>query len=190
MFKNMPSSLDDTSSLNITEYNRDVPWLGISHTDHEWHSINDMLDAYSPFGEVRTVLTSLRPGIGFNGYQGSATAMSLDHVLRRVIGLPALPSGLDRDIYGGGKGLTLEDSVLSSLGEAIERMIGAFSSLRNRLMQERSGLQSTILNEQGNVLSDLTIFNFLPPNSSKTQTFCAKNGIGTQSSYGFEEQIY
>ena len=107
MFKNMPSSLDDTSSLNITEYNRDVPWLGISHTDHEWHSINDMLDAYSPFGEVRTVLTSLRPGIGFNGYQGSATAMSLDHVLRRVIGLPALPSGLDRDIYGGGKGLTL-----------------------------------------------------------------------------------
>lgn len=129
MFKNMPSSLDDTSSLNITEYNRDVPWLGISHTDHEWHSINDMLDAYSPFGEVRTVLTSLRPGIGFNGYQGSATAMSLDHVLRRVIGLPALPSGLDRDIYGGGKGLTLEDSVLSSLGEAIERMIGAFSSL-------------------------------------------------------------
>lgn len=129
MFKNMPSSLDDTSSLNITEYNRDIPWLGISHTDHEWYSINDMLDAYSPFGEVRTVLTSLRPGIGFNGYQGSATAMSLDHVLRRIIGLPALPSGLDRDIYGGGKGLTLEDSVLSSLGEAIERMIGAFSSL-------------------------------------------------------------
>ena len=88
-----------------------------------------MLDSYSPFGEVRTVLTSLRPGIGFNGYQGSATAMSLDHVLQRIIGLPALPSGRDKDIYGGGKGLTLEDSVLSSLGEAIERMIGAFSSL-------------------------------------------------------------
>ncbi|WP_167143958.1 YcaO-like family protein [Canibacter zhoujuaniae] len=91
-----------------------------------------MLDSYSPFGEVRTVLTSLRPGIGFNGYQGSATAMSLDHTLRRLIGLPALPTGLDRDIYGGGKGLTLEDAILSSLGEAIERMIGSFSSLTSQ----------------------------------------------------------
>lgn len=115
--------------LSITDYNRDIPWLGISHTEREWLAVMDMLEAYSPFGEIRTVLTSFRPGIGTNGYQGSATAMSLDHVLQRIIGLPALPSGLDKDIYGGGKGLTLEDSVLSSLGEAIERMIGAFSSL-------------------------------------------------------------
>lgn len=124
-----PVKRKESSRLTIKEYNRDIPWLGVSHTNQEWRSIMDMLDAYSPFGEVRTVLTSLRPGIGFYGYQGSATAMSLDHVLQRIIGLPALPSGLDRDIYGGGKGLTIEDSVLSSLGEAIERMIGAFSSL-------------------------------------------------------------
>ncbi|MFC0265536.1 YcaO-like family protein [Alloscardovia macacae] len=117
------------SSLLITEYNRDIPWLKSKHTNHEWDSVKDMLETYSPFGEIKTVLTSLRPGIGFNGYQGSATAMSLDHVLRRITGLPSLPAGLDRDIYGGGKGLCMEDSVLSSLGEAIERMIGAFSSL-------------------------------------------------------------
>lgn len=126
---NFRKSGSAAGSLDITEYNRDVPWLGVKHSRDSWLSIADMLASYSPFGEVRTVLTSLRPGIGFDGYQGSATAMSLDHALRRIIGLPALPSGLDNDIYGGGKGLTLEDSVLSSLGEAIERMIGAFSSV-------------------------------------------------------------
>lgn len=41
----------------------------------------------------------------------------------------ALKVGLDREIYGGGKGLVLSDSVASSLGEAVERMLGAFSSL-------------------------------------------------------------
>lgn len=117
------------SPLRITSYNREIPWLGPSHSEEEQRSIEDMLSTYSPFGEIRTVLTSLRPGIGFDGYQGSATAMSLDHTLQRMIGLPALPAELDRDIYGGGKGLTLEDSVLSSLGEAIERMIGVFSSV-------------------------------------------------------------
>ena len=117
------------SGLSVTRYNRDIAWLGPEMPEENWDSVREMLDVYSPFGEVRTVLTSLRPGIGFDGYQGSATAMSMDHALQRIIGLPALPAGLDRDLYGGGKGLTLEDSVLSSLGEAIERMIGAFSSI-------------------------------------------------------------
>lgn len=112
------SPVNKNSGLETKEYNRDIPWLRVEHESSVWRSIDDMLDAYSPFGEVRTILTSLRPEIGFNGYQGSATPMSLDHILRRIIGLPALPSGLDREIYGGGKGLTLEDAVLSSLGEA------------------------------------------------------------------------
>ena len=118
-----------SAGLQVTHYNRDVPWLNARIREDEYLSIQEMLDVYSPFGEIRTVLTALRAGLGVNGYQGSASPMSLDHVLRRIIGLPGLSTGLDRDIYGGGKGLTLHDSAMSSLGEAIERMLGSFSGL-------------------------------------------------------------
>ena len=122
--------------LRDTHYNRDVPWLRLRTSGTEQAAIREMLDVYSPFGEIRTVMTALRPGVGFDGYQGSATPMSLDHVFRRLIGLPGLNTGLDRDIYGGGKGLTLHDSTLSSLGEAIERMLGSFSGI-TRATEER-----------------------------------------------------
>jgi ribosomal protein S12 methylthiotransferase accessory factor len=118
-----------SAGLQVTHYNRDVPWLNARIPEDEHLSIQEMLDVYSPFGEIRTVLTALRAGLGVNGYQGSASPMSLDHVFRRIIGLPGLSTGLDRDIYGGGKGLTLHDSAMSSLGEAIERMLGSFSGL-------------------------------------------------------------
>lgn len=115
--------------LKTVHYNRDVPWLPPRSSRQEKASIDEMLDVYSPFGEIRTVMTALRPGLACDGYQGSATPMSLDHIFRRMVGLPGLNTGLDRDIYGGGKGLCLSDSVLSSLGEAIERMLGSFSCI-------------------------------------------------------------
>lgn len=116
-------------AVRVTHLNRDIPWLPVSLSADESGSITEMLDSYSPFGEIRTVMTALRPGLGVDGYQGSATPMSLDHAFRRMVGLPALRTGLDRDIYGGGKGLTMADSILSSLGEAIERMLGSFSCI-------------------------------------------------------------
>ena len=76
------------------------------------------------------MLTSFRSSVGPYGYQGSATPMSLDHQLRRMLGMSGISAGLDRDIYGGGKGLIFADSVASSLGEAVERMLGSFSSLQ------------------------------------------------------------
>lgn len=121
-----------SAPLSVTHYNRDIPWLDMKTTGEEQSAIEEMLNIYSPFGEIRTVMAALRPGLGVDGYQGSATPMSLDHALRRLIGLSGLRLGLDRDIYGGGKGLTLNDSALSSLGEAIERMLGAFSGLEAR----------------------------------------------------------
>ncbi|MBD2760686.1 YcaO-like family protein [Yimella sp. cx-573] len=115
--------------LKVRHYNREVPWLPATSSGAEQAGIEEMLNVYSPFGEIRTVMTALRPGLACDGYQGSATPMSLDHIFRRMVGLPGLNTGLDRDIYGGGKGLNISDSVLSSLGEAIERMLGSFSCI-------------------------------------------------------------
>ncbi|WP_169775324.1 YcaO-like family protein [Streptomonospora alba] len=55
-----------------------------------------------------------------------------------MLGMPGVSAGLDRDIYGGGKGLLLSGSVASSLGEAVERMLGSFSSLQVRGSEDRT----------------------------------------------------
>ncbi|MDJ0312187.1 YcaO-like family protein [Arthrobacter sp. H35-D1] len=115
--------------MKHTVYNHSVTWAPPSQDSDRSAALQEMLDVYSPFGQIRNVLTTFRSGLGTGGYQGSAAPFSLDHTFRRMLGLGALNAGLDRDIYGGGKGLALFDSVASSLGEAIERMLGSFSSM-------------------------------------------------------------
>lgn len=115
--------------LRETVYNHGLPWAPEQSTLASHRGLEEMLDHYSPFGQIRNVLCSFRSGVGMGGFQGSAAPLSLDHLFRRIMGMSALKVGLDREIYGGGKGLVLSDSVASSLGEAVERMLGAFSSL-------------------------------------------------------------
>ena len=110
-------------------YNHGLAWADSSSDVDKFAGLQEMLDVYSPFGQIRNVLSSFRSGVGIGGFQGAATPLSLDHVFRRIMGISSLSAGLDREIYGGGKGLTVADSAASSLGEAVERMLAAFSSL-------------------------------------------------------------
>ncbi|WP_314145871.1 YcaO-like family protein [uncultured Leifsonia sp.] len=118
--------------MKAIQLNTSIPWMPPAMTAHEADALRDMAAAYSPFGQIRNVLMVLRPGIGTGGYQGSATPMSLDHTLSRMLGLSGASAGLDKEIYGGGKGLSLFEAVASSLGEAVERMLGSLSSLDER----------------------------------------------------------
>ncbi|WP_441438894.1 YcaO-like family protein [Brevibacterium aurantiacum] len=116
--------------LRETVINHSIPWAPAYSSGERGRGLDELLTVYSPFGAIRNVLTSFRSSVGPYGYQGSATPMSLDHQLRRMLGMSGISAGLDRDIYGGGKGLNFGDSVASSLGEAVERMLGSFSSLQ------------------------------------------------------------
>jgi len=135
--------------MKHTVYNRSIPWAPFAQDAAKETALEEMLSVYSPFGQVRNVLTTFRSGVGSGGFQGSATPFSLDHAFRRMLGLGALNAGLDRDIYGGGKGLTLFDSVASSLGEAIERMLGSFSSMERRGPADRLVASSAQMVERG-----------------------------------------
>lgn len=115
--------------VKVTQLNSTTPWIPPVMPINEANALHDLTSVYSPFGAIRNLLMVFRPGVGIGGYQGSATPMSLDHSLSRMLGLSGSSAGLDREIYGGGKGLTLFDTVASSLGEAVERMLGSLSSL-------------------------------------------------------------
>jgi len=116
-------------TLSGTVLNHAVPIGKARATLTIGESFDDLMRAYSPYGQVRTISAPFRPGIGIGGYSGAADPFSLDHVLARQLGLTGFQAGLDRQIYGGGKGLELYDMVASSVGEAVERMLGSFASL-------------------------------------------------------------
>ena len=65
---------------------------------------------------------------------GHAEQYDLNHVLARLLGVPSLDTGVGTNVHGGGKGFLLSDMFLSSLGEAVERIVGTLCHL--------SGLES------------------------------------------------
>lgn len=115
--------------LSSSVVNHRIPFAPAAMDALGYRAFDDMLRAYSPFGQLRTLLTLFRPGVGIGGYSGSAESFSLDYVMARSLGLSGFNAGLDRQVYGGGKGLALFDMVASTAGEAVERMLGSFAFL-------------------------------------------------------------
>jgi ribosomal protein S12 methylthiotransferase accessory factor len=97
--------------------------------DDEWAAIREVLEHYSPHGVLRTFTTYFRPGIGLPMYVGHGQYLDFDYVLRRLLGLSGLQTGVGSQIYGGGKGYDLFGMMASSVGESVERVLGALTFL-------------------------------------------------------------
>lgn len=59
------------------------------------------------------------------GYVGHAELYDLDGLLRDTYGQPSMEPGVNDTLFGGGKGFTLINTMLSTVGEAVERAVGA-----------------------------------------------------------------
>lgn len=115
--------------LEATLVNHTTPFSRHRADLGQGRAFDDMLRSYSPYGPVRTIAAPFRPGLGVGGYSGAADPYSLDYAISRQLELSGFQAGLDRQIYGGGKGLDLYSTIGSSVGEAVERMLGSFASL-------------------------------------------------------------
>ncbi|MEJ3748447.1 YcaO-like family protein [Actinomycetes bacterium KLBMP 9797] len=91
-------------------------------------AIDDLLSCYSPLmGPTRRAGTYLGSTGPFHIFPGHADFLDLDHYLSRVFGMPSLDTGVQKNLFGGGKGYGLPDMFLSSLGETVERVAGALA---------------------------------------------------------------
>lgn len=76
----------------------------------------------SEFGPVRRASSFLgfgNPGGG--GYAGHAEMLDLDGLLRDMYDQPSMEAGVNDSLFGGGKGWALQGTMLSTIGEAVER---------------------------------------------------------------------
>lgn len=60
---------------------------------------------------------------------GHSEQFDLNHVLSRLLAMPSLDTGVGTSVHGGGKGFSLSDMFLSSLGEGVERIVGSLCHL-------------------------------------------------------------
>ncbi|WP_197287602.1 YcaO-like family protein [Streptomyces apocyni] len=100
-----------------------------SLNDTEFGAIQEVLDYYHPHGPLRTFTTYFRSGLGKPMYVAHGQYFDLDHAMGRLLGLPGLNTGFGGQVYGGGKGHDLFGTTASSVGEAVERVLGSLAYL-------------------------------------------------------------
>lgn len=122
--------------LTGTNVNHNYPMGPHLQRDPEGSAFEDIMSAYSPFAQLQTLTTMFRVAWGTKGYMGSGESYSLDHLLSRTFELSGFSARLDRQMYGGGKGITPTNMLLSTAGEAVERMLGSLAFLETKSVVE------------------------------------------------------
>ena len=82
-------------------------------------------------GPVRRVLSYFGIDSQFHVSSGHVDQFDLNHVLARLAGSPSMETGVGTSVQGGGKGYSLSDMFLSSLGEAVERLVASVRYFAN-----------------------------------------------------------
>jgi len=106
----------------VNRYEEGLPYRSC---ERDGRALHDVLKFYSPRGPLRKLVT-------YFGHAGSSPVQvghteyaDFDYVLKRLSGLPSLNTGLRDTLFAGGKGAHLPGMFLSSIGEAVERILGA-----------------------------------------------------------------
>ena len=99
----------------------------------------DLLGCVSPeYGPVLRASSFIGFGSsGGGGYAGHAELLDLDGLLRDFYNQPSMSPGVNDTLFGGGKGFTLADAALSTIGEAVERAIAGLMSCSALIPSER-----------------------------------------------------
>jgi ribosomal protein S12 methylthiotransferase accessory factor len=95
--------------------------------DEETHAgVAELLALYNPLGgPVRKLVTYFAAVGGLPVHVGHTEYYDIDYVLQRVTGASSLDTGMQDSLFAGGKGFGLNDMFVSSLGETVERLLGA-----------------------------------------------------------------
>lgn len=100
-----------------------------------WDMLQHVTPRYGPILRVSSFLGSGDPAGG--GYAGHAELIDIDGLLQDVYGLPSLGPGVNDTLFGGGKGFAIEDVTLSTIGEALERVVAGLIATASEMPSRR-----------------------------------------------------
>ncbi|NBC86473.1 MAG: hypothetical protein GVY25_09810 [Bacteroidetes bacterium] len=114
----------DKPGLTTTFVNDSNELLPHTLNEQEGKSIDDLFAMYFPNGPIRKSIAYFG-GSGISQIPVVNNAFyAIEHVHKQMLGTPSLKTGLDESIVAGGKGFGIPNSVLSAMGESVERFSG------------------------------------------------------------------
>lgn len=121
-------SLPTKSRFASTFVNRGYEALPYQLDVEGYESLRELLAYYNQVGgPVRQVHTQLAPPARLHSNVANTAVADLDRLLRGLTGIASLDSGANDALAAGGKGFALSDMFLTSIGEGIERVVGALA---------------------------------------------------------------
>lgn len=145
--------------LSTRFYNPNQEHLPSSMNEIEGHTITDMLSLYFPNGPIgKTVACYGATGVS-QILSVNCGFYKINHVLKQMLGLPDLDTGIDKSMVAGGKGNTIPASFLGALGEGYERFAGVLKAFSQDL-EMKTGSYASLIREGVPCLhpSDLPLF--------------------------------
>ena len=113
--------------LSLQIINRNCEFLPAYMDEITFDAVQDLLKVYNSLtGPVQKVVTHYGMLGGTPCYTGYSDCFNLDNVMKKLSGM-TYNFGLKKTLHAGGKGVSLSDMFLGSLGEAVERAIGGFA---------------------------------------------------------------
>lgn len=106
--------------------NPGIEALAYTLDEDAYRATEEILATYSPLaGPVSRVSTYFGMSGGLPIHVGHTEYYNLDYILQRVTGQSSLETGVSRSLFAGGKGYDMHGMFISSIGEAVERILGS-----------------------------------------------------------------
>jgi ribosomal protein S12 methylthiotransferase accessory factor len=115
-------AMSDSTSTYINPFQETFAYR---MSEEQGKGLNDLLSMYSPHGLFRKVVTYFGHSGGMPIHVGHSEYYDFDYMLRRILGLSSLDTGLTRTLFAGGKGYDIPNMAISSLSEGVERVLGS-----------------------------------------------------------------
>lgn len=119
----------ESSRFSTTMVNRGHEALAYRLEADAHASLTELLQFYNPIGgPVRQIYSFLGPPARLHSNVATVAACNIDRIIRGLVGVPSLEPGATDALTSGGKGFSLFDMFASSLGEGVERVVGALAA--------------------------------------------------------------
>jgi ribosomal protein S12 methylthiotransferase accessory factor len=140
------------ADLTTTYVNTNQELFPHRMSEEEGKAIEDLLSLYFPNGPVQKS-NAYHGGTGISQVLSTNNAFyDINHVLKQMLGVPSLDTGLEESLVAGGKGFRIPDSFLSAMGESIERFAGTMKVFQTET-ELQYGSYRTLTNRGLNCLS-------------------------------------